>query len=39
MNDYRVKITIRNERLLSAIEEAGYPSARHALLLMVIKIM
>ena len=28
MNDYRVKITIRNERLLSAIEEAGYPSAR-----------
>ena len=28
MSDYRVKISIRNERLLSAIEEAGYPSAR-----------
>jgi len=28
MSDYRVRISIRNERLLSAIEEAGYPSAR-----------
>ena len=28
MSDYRVKILIRNERLLSAIEKAGYPSAR-----------
>ena len=28
MSDYRVKISIRNERLLSAIEGAGYPSAR-----------
>jgi len=28
MSDYRVKISIRNERLLSAIEAAGYPSAR-----------
>ena len=28
MSDYRVRISIRNERLLSAIEKAGYPSAR-----------
>jgi RNA polymerase sigma factor (sigma-70 family) len=28
MSDYRVKISIRNERLLSAIEKAGYASAR-----------
>jgi RNA polymerase sigma factor (sigma-70 family) len=28
MSDYRVKITIRNERLLKAIEDAGYKSAR-----------
>jgi RNA polymerase sigma factor (sigma-70 family) len=28
MSDYRVRISIRNERLLSAIEAAGYPSAR-----------
>ena len=28
MKDYRVKILIRNDRLLSAIEEAGYKSAR-----------
>ena len=28
MSDYRVRISIRNERLLSAIEEAGYSSAR-----------
>ena len=28
MSDYRVRISIRNERLLSAIEGAGYPSAR-----------
>ena len=28
MSDYRVRISIRNERLLSAVEEAGYPSAR-----------
>jgi RNA polymerase sigma factor (sigma-70 family) len=28
MSDYRVKITIRNERLLKAIEDAGYRSAR-----------
>ena len=28
MKDYRVRISIRNERLLSAIEGAGYPSAR-----------
>ena len=28
MSDYRVRISIRNERLLSAIENAGYPSAR-----------
>jgi len=28
MSDYRVKISIRNDRLLSAIEQAGYPSAR-----------
>ena len=28
MADYRVKITIRNERLLKAIEDAGYKSAR-----------
>ena len=28
MSDYRVRISIRNERLLSAIEEAGYASAR-----------
>ena len=28
MSDYRVRISIRNERLLSAIEEAGYRSAR-----------
>lgn len=26
MRDYRVKITIRNDRLLSAIEEMGHPS-------------
>ena len=28
MSGYRVRISIRNERLLSAIEAAGYPSAR-----------
>jgi RNA polymerase sigma factor (sigma-70 family) len=28
MSDYRVRISIRNERLLSAIENAGYASAR-----------
>ena len=28
MKDYRIKITIRNDRLLSAIEKAGYRSAR-----------
>jgi hypothetical protein len=28
MSDYRVRISIRNERLLSAIEKAGYASAR-----------
>jgi RNA polymerase sigma factor (sigma-70 family) len=28
MSDYRVRISIRNERLLSAIENAGYVSAR-----------
>jgi len=28
MSDYRVKITIRNERLLKAIEDAGYKSSR-----------
>lgn len=28
MKDYRIKISIRNDRLLSAIEEAGYKSAR-----------
>jgi len=28
MNDYRVKITIRNDRLLKAIEDAGYKSSR-----------
>jgi hypothetical protein len=28
MSDYRVRISIRNERLLSAIEKAGYSSAR-----------
>ena len=28
MSDYRVRISIRNERLLSAIEEAGYRSSR-----------
>ena len=28
MSDYRVKISIRNERLLSAIEAAGYKSSR-----------
>ena len=28
MSDYRVRIPIRNERLLSAIENAGYASAR-----------
>tara|TARA_R100000008_G_C3500771_1_gene123567 strand:- start:47 stop:676 length:630 start_codon:yes stop_codon:yes gene_type:complete len=28
MSDYRIKITIRNDRLLRAIEEAGYKSAR-----------
>ena len=28
MKDYRIKITIRNDRLLSAIEKAGYKSAR-----------
>jgi RNA polymerase sigma factor (sigma-70 family) len=26
MNDYRVKITIRNDRILSKIEELGFPS-------------
>jgi hypothetical protein len=26
MNDYRVKITIRNDRILSKIEELGYVS-------------
>ena len=29
MSDYRIKITIRNDRLLRAIEEAGYKSAKH----------
>jgi RNA polymerase sigma factor (sigma-70 family) len=28
MSDYRVKITIRNDRLLKAIEDAGYKSSR-----------
>jgi|DEB0MinimDraft_6_1074348.scaffolds.fasta_scaffold75764_2 RNA polymerase sigma factor (sigma-70 family) len=28
MKDYRIKISIRNDRLLSAIEKAGYKSAR-----------
>jgi RNA polymerase sigma factor (sigma-70 family) len=27
MNEYRVKVTVRNNLLLSAIEAAGYPSA------------
>ena len=26
MKDYRIKITIRNDRLLSAIEDQGFPS-------------
>ena len=26
MSDYRVKITIRNDRILSKIEELGFPS-------------
>lgn len=28
MKDYRIKITIRNERLLSAIESMGFKSVR-----------
>ena len=33
MSDYRVRILIRNERLLSAVEKAGYPSVRQCSIL------
>ena len=29
MKDYRVKITIRNERILSVMESMGFPSVRN----------
>ena len=28
IKDYRIKLTVRNERLLSAMEEKGFPSVR-----------
>jgi hypothetical protein len=38
MSDYRVKITIRNDRILSKIEELGFPSVMKFLVKLMLNL-